>query len=302
MLVIGGGIIGLELGGVYQRLGSELTVVEALPQLLTGVDPDCTAVVERAYVKHGAKVFKNAKALGYETNKDGSLAVKIEVVAPEGSANPGDRKQDTIVTDMVLVAVGMRPNGAGIGLEEIGVKVERGFVPTDTFGRTNVAGVYAIGDVSGVPLLAHKATKEGEVVAEVIAGHKAAKDWVGIPAGIFTDPEIAVVGLTEQQAKDKGLEVRVGKFPFAALGRAMAVNETDGFFKVVADKKTHEVLGIHIVGPSATDLISEGALALEMHAFLEDIGLTIHPHPTLGEGMMEAALGGLGQAIHIINR
>ncbi len=151
-------------------------------------------------------------------------------------------------------------------------------------------------------MLAHKASKEGEVVAEVIAGHKAAKDWVAIPAAIFTDPEIATAGLSEQQAKEKGIDVRIGKFPFSALGRAMAVNETDGFIKVVADKTTHELLGVHIVGPEATDLISEGALALEMHAFLEDIGLTVHPHPTLGEGMMEASLHGLGQAVHILNR
>jgi dihydrolipoamide dehydrogenase len=151
-------------------------------------------------------------------------------------------------------------------------------------------------------MLAHKATKEGEVVAEVIAGHKAAKDWVAIPAAIFTDPEIATAGLGEQQAKERGLEVRVGKFPFSALGRAMAVNETDGFIKVVADKTTHELLGVHIVGPAATDLISEGVLALEMHAFLEDVGLTMHPHPTLGEGMMEASMNGLGHAIHILNR
>ncbi len=211
-------------------------------------------------------------------------------------------KTETIETDVVLVAVGMRPNGAGLGLEELGVKVERGFVPTDATGQTNVPGIYAIGDCSSLPMLAHKATKEGEVVAEVIAGHKAAKDWVAIPAAIFTDPEIATVGLGEQQAKEKGIEVRIGKFPFAALGRAMAVNETDGFFKVVADKKTNEILGVHIVGPEARDLISEGALALEMHAFLEDVGLTIHPHPTLGEGMMEASLNALGQAIHVLNR
>ena len=196
----------------------------------------------------------------------------------------------------------MRPNGAGLGLEEIGVKVERGFVPTDGQGRTNVPGIFAIGDVSGMPMLAHKATKEGEVIAEILAGHKAAKDWVSIPAAIFTDPEIAIAGLTEEQAKAKGIDVKVGKFPFAALGRAMAVNETDGFFKIVSDKKTHEVLGVHIVGAEASDLISEGALALEMHAFLEDIGLTIDPHPTLGEGFMEAAMNGLGHAIHIMNR
>ena len=293
LLVIGGGVIGLELGSVYQKLGSELTVVEATAGLLPGVDPDLTAVVEKRLVKHGAKIFKGAKALGYEKQGDGSVAVKVDL---------GGGKNDTFVCDVVLVAVGMRPNGAGLGLEEIGVKVERGFVPTDPMGRTAVPGIYAIGDVSGHPMLAHKATKEGEVIAEVIAGHKAAKDWVAIPAAIFTDPEIAVAGLTETQAKEKGMDVKVGKFPFAALGRAMAVEETDGFFKVIADKKTHEVLGVHIVGASASDLISEGALALEMHAFLEDVGLTIHPHPTLGEGMMEAHMNALGHAIHILNR
>jgi dihydrolipoamide dehydrogenase len=293
MLVIGGGVIGLELGMVYQKLGAEIVVVEMTAGLLPGIDPELTAVVEKKLLKLGAKVYKSTKALGYEKGKDGALAVKLD---------QGDGKYDTVVTDCVLVAVGMRPNGANLGLEQVGVKVERGFVPTDGVGRTNVPSIYAIGDVSGVPMLAHKATKEGEVVAEVIAGHKAAKDWVAIPAAIFTDPEIAVAGLTEQQAKEKGIEVRIGKFPFAALGRAMAVNETDGFFKIVADKKTHEVLGVHIVGAEASDLISEGALALEMHAFLEDIGLTIHPHPTLGEGMMEANLNGLGQAIHIMNR
>jgi dihydrolipoamide dehydrogenase len=292
LLVIGGGIIGMELGGAYQRLGSDLTVVEALPNVLNGVDADVAAVVEKAYVKHGAKILKGAKALGYEYQNDGSVAVRVEVAG----------KTETVVTDMVIVAVGMRPNGAGVGLEELGVKVERGFVPTDSVGQTNGPGVYAIGDCSSLPMLAHKASKEGEVVAEVIAGHKAAKDWVAIPAAIFTDPEIATAGLGEQQAKEKGIDVRIGKFPFSALGRAMAVNETDGFIKVVADKTTHELLGVHIVGPSATDLISEGALALEMHAFLEDVGLTVHPHPTLGEGMMEASLNALGQAIHILNR
>ncbi len=293
MLVIGGGVIGLELGCVYQKLGSEITVVEATASLLPGVDPDLTAVVEKRLVKHGAKIMKSAKAAGYETQGDGSLAVRVDL---------GDGKFETVVTDMVLVAVGMRPNGAGLGLEELGVKVERGFIPSDQLGRTAVPNIYAIGDVSGQPMLAHKASKEGEVVAEIIAGHKAAKDWVAIPAAIFTDPEIAVAGVSEEEAKKKGLDVKIGKFPFAALGRAMAVNETDGFFKIVSDKATHQVLGIHIVGPSASDLISEGALALEMHAFLEDIGLTIHPHPTLGEGMMEASMNGLGHAVHILNR
>ena len=293
LLVIGGGIIGMELGGAYQRLGSEITVVEALPQVLTGVDPDVAAVVERNYTKHGAKILKGAKAMGYELQGDGSVSVRLDM---------GGGKTETVVTDVVLVAVGMRPNGAGLGLEELGVKVERGFVLADATGQTNVPGIYAIGDCSSMPMLAHKATKEGEVVAEVIAGHKAAKDWVAMVSAIFTDPEIATVGLGEQQAKEQGREIRVGKFPFAALGRAMAVHETDGFIKVVADKATHEILGVHIVGPSATDLISEGALALEMHAFLEDVALTVHPHPTLGEGLMEASQNALGHAIHVINR
>jgi dihydrolipoamide dehydrogenase len=293
LLVIGGGVIGMELGGAYQRMGSELTVVEALPNILTGVDADVAAVVERLTLKRGARILKGAKALGYEQQKDGSVALRVDL---------GGGKTETVVADVVLVAVGMRPNGAGIGLEELGVRVDSGFVPTDSLGRTNVAGIYAVGDCSSAPLLAHKATKEGEVVAEVIAGHKAAKDWVAIPAAIFTDPEIATAGLGEEQAKQKGIDVVVGKFPFSVLGRAMAVAETDGFVKVVADKSTHEILGFHVVGPSATDLISEGALALEMHAFLEDVALTIHPHPTLGESMMEASLHGLRQSVHLLNR
>jgi dihydrolipoamide dehydrogenase len=212
-------------------------------------------------------------------------------------------KEQTLVVDVVLVAVGMRPNSKGLGLEKVGVTIDqRGFVPTDKTGRTNVPSIYAVGDVSGPPLLAHKATKEGEIIAEVIAGHKAEKDWAAMPAAIFTDPEIASVGLTEAEAKAKGLEVSVGKFPFSVLGKAMAMNETDGFAKVVADKKTKQVLGVHIVGPEASTMISEGALALEMAAFLEDLSLTIHPHPTLGESLMEAAAHAMGHAIHIANR
>ncbi|HQP33784.1 MAG TPA: FAD-dependent oxidoreductase, partial [Polyangiaceae bacterium] len=202
-----------------------------------------------------------------------------------------------------LVSVGMRPNGKGVGLVEVGVKVdERGFVPTDAEGRTNVPTIFAIGDVSSMPMLAHKASKEGEVVAEVIAGRKAAKDWTAIPGAIFTEPEIGSAGLTADQAKERGYEVAVGKFPFAALGKAMAIGETDGFVKVVTDKKTRRILGVHIVGPSATDLISEGMLAIEMGAVADDLALTMHPHPTLGEAMMEAAAHSLGHAIHMMNR
>ncbi len=293
LLVIGGGIIGLELGMVYQKLGSEITVVEALPDILTGTDPECAKIVERRIEKHGGKIFKKATALGYEKQGDGSLAVRVEV----------DGKAETLVCDTVLVAVGMRPNAKNLGLDKVGVTIDpRGFIPTDKQGRTNIASIYAVGDVSGPPLLAHKATKEGEIVAEVIAGHKAEKDWATIPGAIFTDPEIASAGLTADEAKAKGIDVAVGKFPFAALGKAMALNETEGFVKVVADKKTKQVIGVHIVGPEASTMISEAALGLEMAAFLEDISMTIHPHPTLSEALMEASAAALGQAIHIVNR
>jgi dihydrolipoamide dehydrogenase len=293
LLVIGGGIIGLELGMVYQKLGSELIVVEALPNILTGVDEECAKLVERRILKHGGKILKSTKALGYEKQADGSVGVRVEV----------DGRAETVVCDVVLVAVGMRPVSRGLGLEKVGVTVDaRGFVPTDKLGRTNVPSIYAIGDVSGPPLLAHKASKEGEVVAEVIAGHKAAKDWVAMPGAIFTDPEIATVGLTADEAKQKGIDVVVGKFPFAALGKAMAMNETEGFVKVIADKATRQVLGVHIVGPEASTMISEAALGLEMAAFLDDFAMTVHPHPTLGEAIMEAAANGMGHAIHIGNR
>ena len=293
LVVIGGGVIGLELGMVYQRLGAELTVVEALPELLAGIDPDCTKVVERRILKHGGAIWKSAKALGYERRPDGSLAVSIEV---------GGAKRE-LACDAVLVAVGMRPSSRGLGLEELGVTIDpKGFVRTDRACRTNVPWLYAIGDVSGPPLLAHKASKEGEVAAEVIAGHRAEKDWNAIAGAVFTDPEVATVGLAEAEARAQGLEVSVGKFPFAALGKAMAMSETDGFVKVVADKKTKQVLGVHIVGPEASTLISEAALAVEMAAFLDDLALTIHPHPTLGEALMEAAAHANGAAIHIPNR
>lgn len=293
LLVIGGGIIGLELGMTYQSFGAKLTVVEALPDILNGVDQECAKVVERRIIKRGGTIYKKAKAIGYKKQDDGSVAVTIEI----------DGKQETIACDTVLVAVGMRPSSQGLGLDKVGVTVDkRGFIPTDKMGRTNIPSIYAIGDVSGPPLLAHKASKEGEVVAEVIAGHKAEKDWASIPGAIFTDPEIATAGLTADEAKAKGIEVVVGKFPFAALGKAMAMNETEGFVKVVADKNTKQVLGVHIVGPEASTMISEAALGLEMAAFLEDMSFTIHPHPTLSEAIMEAAAHAMGAAVHIANR
>ncbi|MEB2313425.1 MAG: dihydrolipoyl dehydrogenase [Sorangiineae bacterium] len=293
LVVIGGGVIGLELGTVYQSFGAKLTVVELTDGLLPGIEPECTRVVERKLVKRGATLHLGTRALGCERRADGTVAVRIA----KGGA------EELIECDVVLVAVGMRPRSADLGLEALGVAIDRrGFIPTDDTCQTNVPGVYAVGDVSGAPMLAHKATKEGEVCAEVLAGQRAGKDWVTIPSIVFTDPEIAAVGLTEAAARAAGHEVKVGKFPFAALGRAMSLGETDGFTKVVADAATGRVLGIHLVGPSASDLVSEAALALEMGATAEDLALTVHPHPTLGEALMEASAAALGHAIHIVNR
>jgi dihydrolipoamide dehydrogenase len=293
LVVIGGGVIGLELGMVYQKLGSELTVVELTDSLLPGIDKECVKVVERKLKKLGATLHLETKAEGCDRKDDGSVAVRV--TTKEGPL--------VIDADVVLVSVGMKPRSKGVGLEETGVTVDkRGFVPTDDQCKTNVPGVYAIGDVSGAPMLAHKAMKEGEVCAEVIAGHAAGKDWVTVPAIVFTDPEIASVGLTEDAAKAEGYDVKIGKSPFAALGRAMTIRETDGFVKYVTDKPSGRILGIHIVGPSASDLISEAALTLEMAATAEDVALTMHPHPTLGEAMMEASAAALGKAIHVPNR
>jgi dihydrolipoamide dehydrogenase len=293
LVVVGGGVIGLELGMVYQSFGSELTVVELTPGLLPGVDPDCTKVVERTITKRGGKILKGTRAEKQEPGPNGSTIVTV--TGPEGTSK--------IECDVVLVAVGMKPRSKGIGLEQIGVTLDqRGFVPSNELCETNIRGVYSIGDVSGPPMLAHKATKEGEICAEVLAGKKSAKDWVTVPGVIFTEPEIATAGLTEAQAKEQGIQIKVGKFPFAALGRAVTMGETDGFTKMITDTQSGRVVGIHIVGPNASDLISEAVLALETVATAEDISLSIHPHPTLGEAMMEAAAHSLGHAIHIQNR
>ena len=294
MIVIGGGYIGLELGMVYAKFGTKVTVVEALPRVLASMDKDCVGVVERKLKKMGVEVLVNTKAKSWEDKGD-RAALTVEL---EGG------KTATADTDKILLSIGRRPNSENLGLDAVGVTVDkRGYVVADDHLRTNVPGIYAIGDLIGGMMLAHKATKEGEVVAEIIAGHKAAFDVRTIPAVVFTDPEIATTGLTEDEAKQKGhAELKVGKFPFAALGRALSVNDTDGFVKVVADAKTGELLGLHIVGNGAADLISEGALAIEMGAVADDLRLTIHPHPTLSEAVMEAAAAALGEAVHIINR
>ena len=294
MIVIGGGYIGLELGMVYAKLGTKVTVVEATPGLLGTMDKDCVAVVGRKLKKLGVEVMLETKAKGWEEKGDRAVLAAELVGGKAGS----------IDADKILLSVGRRPNTEDLGLDAVGVALDRrGFIVADDHLRTNVGGIYAIGDVIGGMMLAHKATKEGEVVAEIIAGHEAAFDVRTIPAVVFTDPEIATAGLTEDEAKAKGhAQLKVGKFPFAALGRALSVNDTDGFVKVVADAGTGELLGVHIVGNGASDLISEAALAIEMGAVADDLRLTIHPHPTLSEAVMEAAAAALGEAIHIMNR
>jgi dihydrolipoamide dehydrogenase len=292
MVLIGGGVIGLELGMVYQKLGTKITVVELMDQLLPGTDPDLVRVVQKHLKSGGADIHLKSKAVKLDKS-GGKAKVTIDT---EG-------KEQVVEADKVLVAVGFKPNSAGIGLESVGVKLDsRGHIAVDERLRTNVPSIYAIGDVAGMPYLAHKASKEGEIAAEVIAGHKSARDYRGMPAAIFTDPEIATVGITETEAKAQGKKVKIGKFPFAASGRAMAVSETDGFIKVIIDEADNQLLGVAIVGPEASDLISESALALEMCAFAEDVALTVHPHPTLGEGVMEAFKHALGEAVHIMNR
>jgi dihydrolipoyl dehydrogenase len=290
-VVVGGGYIGIEIGTLYAKLGAKVTVVEALPAILPGNDPEIVQVVARKLKKLGVEVMTGAKAKSW-SEANGRAALVIDVGG----------KDVTLDADKVLVSVGRRPNWEGLGLEEVGVKVERGFVTVDKRMRTNVPGVYAIGDVAGQPMLAHKASREAEVVAEVIAGHKTEFDARVIPAVIFSDPEVASAGITAEEAKQRGRDVKVGKFPFAVLGRAIANADTDGFVKVVIDAATKEVLGIHVVGNGASDIIAEAALAIEMGALADDLSLTIHAHPTLPEAIMEAAKASLGEAIHIQNR
>lgn len=291
LVVVGGGYIGLELGTAYAKLGAKVTVVEALDTLLAGIEPDCVKVVAQKLKKLGVEVVLGAKAKSWEEKGDRA------VVTVETAGGPAQ-----IDADAILVTVGRRPNTSELGLEKVGVKLDRGFIVTDNRQRTNVAGIYAIGDCTPGLMLAHKATKEGEVVAEVIAGRNAAMDVRAIPAVVFTDPEIASAGLTEEQAKAAGKKLKVGKFPFSVLGRALSVNEPDGFVKIIGDAETEEVLGVHAVGGGASDLISEAALAIEMGAVLHDIALTVHPHPTLPEALMEAAAAALGESIHLVNR
>ena len=289
MLCIGGGYIGLELGTFYAKVGTKVTVVEAGKGLLGGVDPELSHVVKKNLEKRGVELKIGVGVKSQKSTKKG-----IEVTFADGKSATYDK---------VLVTIGRTPNSDGIGLDKAGVKLDsKGFIVVDASRKTNVGSIYAIGDIAGQPLLAHKGSKEGIVAAEAIAGHKTVYDVLAMPAVIFTDPEIATVGLTEEEAKSKGFQVQIGKFPFAANGRALSVSEPDGFVKMIGDAKTGRLLGVHIVGAEASNLIAEASLAIEMGAQVEDLALTVHAHPTLPETLMEAAEATLGHAIHIFQK
>ena len=279
LLVVGGGIIGLEMAMVYAGLGSEVTVVELADQLIPGADADLIKPLQQRIAKRYKGIHLKTKVVEAKATKKG-----IEVTF-DGESIP-----ETKLYDRVLVSVGRSPNGGKVGAEKAGVEVtDRGFIPVDRQMRTNVKHIFAIGDLVGQPMLAHKATHEAKVAAEAAAGQKSFFDARVIPSVAYTDPEIAWVGVTEREAKEKGLKVGVGKFPWAASGRAIGIDRTEGFTKLIFDEETHRIVGAGIVGPHAGDLISELALAIEMGAEAGDIGRTVHPHPTLGESVGMAA-------------
>ncbi|GAA6736318.1 dihydrolipoyl dehydrogenase [Thermus oshimai] len=293
LLVIGGGAVGLEFGQIYHRLGSQVTLIEYMPEILPQGDKETAGLLRRALMKEGLVIKTGTKAVGYEKKADG-LHVRLEPA--EGG------KGEEIVVDKILVAVGRKPRTEGLGLEAFGIlRDPKGFIQVNGRLETAVKGVYAIGDAARPPLLAHKAMKEGLIAAENAAGRDAAFDYQ-IPSVVYTDPEWASVGLTEEEAKRAGYRVKVGRFPLSASGRALTLGKTEGLIKVVGDEETDLLLGVHILGPAASDLIAEAALALEMGAMVTDLALTVHPHPTLSEGLMEAAEAFHKQAIHILNR
>lgn len=292
LVVIGGGYIGTELGSAYANLGSEVTIIEGGNDILAGFEKQMTQIVKKGLKKKGVEVVVKASAKGVEETATG-VTVTYEV--------GGEEKK--IEADYVLVTVGRRPNTDEIGLEEIGIKfLERGLIEVDKQCRTSISNIYAIGDIVPGLQLAHKASYEAKIAAEAISGEKSEVDYLAIPAVCFTDPELAAVGLSEQQAKEEGYETTVGKFPFAANGRALALDASEGFVKLVSRKEDGLLLGAQIVGESASDMIAELALAIEAGMTLEDVAMTIHAHPTLSEISMEAAEVALGKPIHMITK
>ena len=289
LVVIGGGVIGLELGSVWRRLGAKVTIVELMPTILPGNDEEIIREADKVFRKQGLDIRVGTKVTGAQLEKT-SVQVNIEK----------DGKKETLEADHVLVSVGRKSSLLGINAEELGLKLgKRGEIVVDAQLRTNLPNIYAIGDAVGGKLLAHKAEEEGVIAAEVIAGHKVHMDYKSMPSVVYTWPEIATVGLAEHEVKASGRKYKTGKFPFSANGRARTAGESAGFVKFIADAETDELLGAHMIGPNVSELIQEAVLAFEYRGSSEDIGITVHSHPTLSEAVKEAALGVLGRPIHI---
>lgn len=292
--VIGAGAIGIEFADIYRALGSQVVVIEMLDQILPTVDTEIVTTLATLLKRHGIEIYTGHKVTQARTDRQ-TVTLTVEPVAT-GQAF-------FVSCDMVLVAVGLRGRSNGIGLDTIGVfRDQKGFIKVNEQMQTNIPGIYAIGDVAGGKLLAHKASHEGMVAAEAVSGHKVTMDYRVVPYAIFTDPEIGSVGLTEQEAIQQGHNIKIGRFPFRALGKAVAISRTEGLVKIIGDARTDELLGLHILGPHAGDLIAEGALAMSMTATCEDLTATIHVHPTLPEAILEAGLDVGKKAIHLVSK
>ncbi|APH22586.1 TPA: dihydrolipoyl dehydrogenase [Clostridium botulinum] len=291
MVIIGGGVIGIEFANIFNSLGCKVTVIEMLPYILPPVDREISEILKEKLKKDGIDIYNNCKVTKIENNNE-NLNVSFEE----------DNDKLNIEAQKVLIAVGRRANIGNLNLESTGVSTEKGCILVNDNMETNIKGIYAIGDCTGKNMLAHVASDQGIIAVENIMGKNKKMDYKTVPACVYTKPELASVGLTEEQAKQKGVDYKVGKFPLIYNGKSLIMNDTEGFIKIIADKKYEEILGVHILGPRATDLITEAALALRLEATLEEIITTVHAHPTIGEAMKEAALAVNKEAIHMVNK
>lgn len=291
MVIIGGGVIGIEFANIFNSLGCKVTVIEMLPFILPPVDREISEILKEKLKKDGTDIYNNCKVTKIENNNE-NLKVSFEE----------DNSKLNIEAQKVLIAVGRRANISNLNLESTGVSIEKGYISVNDNMETNIKGIYAIGDCTGKNMLAHVASDQGVIAVENIMGENKKMDYKTVPACVYTKPELASVGLTEEQAKEKGIDYKVGKFPLIANGKSLIMNDTEGLIKIIADKKYEEVLGVHILGLRATDLITEAALALRLEATLEEIITTVHAHPTIGEAMKEAALAVNKEAIHMVNK
>ncbi|AUN11254.1 dihydrolipoyl dehydrogenase [Clostridium botulinum] len=291
MVIIGGGVIGIEFANIFNSLGCKVTVIEMLPYILPPVDREISEILKEKLKKDGIDIYNNCKVTKIENNNE-NLNVSFEE----------DNDKLNIEAQKVLIAVGRRANIGNLNLESTGVSTEKGCILVNDNMETNIKGIYAIGDCTGKNMLAHVASDQGIIAVENIMGKNKKMDYKTVPACVYTKPELASVGLTEEQAKQKGVDYKVGKFPLIYNGKSLIMNDTEGFIKIIADKKYEEILGVHILGPRATDLITEAALTLRLEATLAEIITTVHAHPTIGEAMKEAALAVNKEAIHMVNK